>query len=416
MISSTRSILLHTGLAWLSMVCFVACSPECEDLSIWNGRLQPIGIDFSTRHMLEVRQKIINQSANVFGRGVVLARPEGLKLLDVEASHNIEQSEDYDLYMYNVYERRARFEEERPIPADTSKTACKGKSKSFCKIFTVVRAWLVSRTSREKPMSKFKDVILQFQAPSFLGLLLKQITQWLSFPETETGVSDKDFISSVKELLDSVKNFSEEAFNITITSAVLSLPRWIDVHTRDLFGQACMLAEIETISEPCNRIEFVNRRIKSPMRKSTFLVLDHGQYHLDIHRLTYNEDSGLFKIMDTRSLDGFGSIIMDMLLMLNIIGTAPPRHRSTLGSVNLREFLRQVSRGRAIIHEIPSLFPADIPYKNHSLPLNLTCSLEVNITGEIIDRTEEEYMGNVTIAIQDSLWNVPNVAKFLRGK
>jgi NTP pyrophosphatase (non-canonical NTP hydrolase) len=62
-----------------------------------------------------------------------------------------------------------------------------------------------------------------------------------------------------------------------------------------------------------------------------------------------------------------------------------------------------------------SFFPMDIPFKNRSLPLNLTCPLEVNITGEHVDLIEEEYMGNVSTAIRDALWNVPNVAKFLRG-
>jgi hypothetical protein len=366
--------------------------------------------------MLELPKEAMDLAANVLDRGAVLARPEGLKLLAGEASGTMERSDDYDFYMYNVYQRREIFEEERQIPANASKTVCRVKPESFCKIDNVIRAWLVSRTSRKKPMSKFKDVISQFQAPSFLDRLWKQISQWLGFPEAKTGVSDKDFVLPVKELLDTVKNSSEAEFNIIITSAVLSLPPWIDTHTQELFSQACMLAEIETLSDPCNRVDSVSRMAKSTIGKNTLFVLDHGQYHLDIHRLAYNEDNGLFTITDTRSLDGFGSMIMDILLMLKIINTAPSRHRSTLEGVNLRQFLRQVNRGRTIIHDMASFFPTDIPFKNRSLPLNLTCPLEVNITGEHVGLIEEEYMGKVSTAIRDALWNVPNVAKFLRGK
>jgi hypothetical protein len=64
-----------------------------------------------------------------------------------------------------------------------------------------------------------------------------------------------DFIWSLVALLEEVKQKSVDNHNITITTAVVARPSWVDNEFDDVIDEACLLAEIEVFEQPKSRVE-----------------------------------------------------------------------------------------------------------------------------------------------------------------
>ena len=83
------------------------------------------------------------------------------------------------------------------------------------------------------------------------------------------------FIMDILEYLERIKHISLTEHGVKITSATISRPPWAHDYG-DLFDEACLLADIEVLEQPRDRVSIATKFLTEDM--GPVLVLDHADY------------------------------------------------------------------------------------------------------------------------------------------
>jgi hypothetical protein len=213
-----------------------------------------------------------------------------------------------------------------------------------------------------------------------------------------------NFILSVLELLEELKEISATEHNITITSATISQPSWAWNEVNALFDEACLLADIEVLEQPHNRIDISAKTVTSG---KSLLIIDHGYYHLGIHRQIWNEEEKAFRGTESVNEEGLGLIYMIFPLAINLLNVwRSENHTCSVETgemdwvidIETTDIVSAVNTARLQLRYGTGL-AQDVDFANRSTTVNLTDSSRysrfLNMTGQNILDAEKKYFDTV---------------------
>jgi hypothetical protein len=244
--------------------------------------------------------------------------------------------------------------------------------------------------------------------------------KWFRISHLPKLLTKSNFIISLVELLDQLKNVSIQEHNITITSAIISRPDWAFSEIGDLFDEACLLADIEVFEQPHSRVEIATRTIDPG---GAVLVVDHGQYFMAIHRMQWDSTNGEFGGGGSMHLDYYGTMWILGELANRIIGNYNSNmmesERSWPMAVPYMHAIRQASIARAQINHSQDWSPY-LDAANRTIGINLTDDAGwvrvLNMTGQDVLDVESQYVEEASLPIQHFLWNNSAIQQYRQGK
>jgi hypothetical protein len=221
----------------------------------------------------------------------------------------------------------------------------------------------------QKPKPKYYNLLVQSRQENRLRNLMPK---WFRTPRPPKPLTKNNFVMSLVELLDQLKNVLIQEHSITITSAIISRPEWAFNEIGDLFDEACLLADIEVFEQHHSRVEIVTRAIDPG---GAVLVIDHGQYFMDIHRKQWDPTNGEFGGGESMYLDYYGTMWILRELANRIIGNynsnMTESERSWPMAVPYMHAIQQASIARAQINYGQD-WPPCLDAANKTIGVNLT--------------------------------------------
>jgi hypothetical protein len=254
----------------------------------------------------------------------------------------------------------------------------------------------------QKPKSKYYNLLVQSRQENRLRNLMPK---WFRTPHTPKPLTKSNFVLSLVELLDQLKNVSIQEHNITITSAVITRPEWAYNEIGDLFEEACLLADIEVFEQPRSRVEIATKTVGPG---GAVFVIDHGQYVMDIHRMQWDPTNGEFGGGGSMRLDYYG--IMWILrglanrIISNYNSNITESERSWPMAVPFMHAIRQASTARAQI-KYGQDWPPYLHAANRTIGVNLTDDSGwvrvLNMTGQDVLDVESQYMEEASLGFSN---------------
>jgi hypothetical protein len=225
----------------------------------------------------------------------------------------------------------------------------------------------------------------------------------------------------IVEYLQLIKQITLKDHSIKITSAIISRPSWAYNEYDDIFDEACLLAGIEVLEQPHNRVDMATKSLTS--NRGTALVLDHGHYYLSIHRSTWDDHDQQYYQRGSMNLDQYGTKWILAQLANRIIWgynlNVTEEERGWPSTVLSQVVIRQVMDARLQI-KYRRNWPQDLEFENRTIGVNLTDSTGflrvLNMTGGDVRNVEREYVKEISSAIMDSLSKYVELDEYIRSK
>jgi hypothetical protein len=219
-------------------------------------------------------------------------------------------------------------------------------------------------------------------------------------------------------MISELKASALKEHNVTISSASIARPSWVFNEWGDCFEEAALLANIETFEQSRARQEHASMTMTS-RTNGTIVVLDHGQYHFESHRLTWDPDREEWAEKGSISPPDLGAswiwirlgLQMISLYNSNITESEWSWHRD----VPTMDILRGVSRARLEI-KFGRDWPHDLDFANRTKSINLTESTGwtrvLNLTGQNVIEIEARYENEIADQLQSSLRRYGTIEAF----
>ncbi len=266
----------------------------------------------------------------------------------------------------------------------------------------------------QKPPSKY-----QYLLPERPIHLQSLVPNWLLRRSLPSPLTRANFVLSVLDLLEQLKSTALEEHNITITSASVSIPDWAAYNEiGDMFDEACLLANIEVYEQPKSRIEAAVNTVQT---KGAILVIDHGQYHLDIYRNTKNMDpqeSGGSIGSDEHGMMWILTALVNQIIGVYISSNVTDIKPGWLTNEKYMPLVRGVDKARSEI-KFGDSWPYALEFSNRTAGVNLTDATGVervlNMTGQDVIDAEVKYVEEVRQRIQIAILRHRELDKYLKG-
>jgi hypothetical protein len=229
------------------------------------------------------------------------------------------------------------------------------------------------------------------------------------------------FIMDIVEYLDRIKQIALSDHGVKVTSAIISRPSWANNEYDDIFDEACLLAGIEVLEQPSDRISLATKTLTTDV--GPVLVLDHGHYYLNVHRSTWDERDKEYHQRGSMQLDQYGTVwILSQLANRIIWGynlNVTEGERDWPGSVNGHSIITQAMDARLQI-KYRRDWPEDLEFENRSVAVNLADETgfvrALNMTGKDVVRVEREYTEEVKRGIEQNVWKHMEIHEYMRCK
>lgn len=384
----------------------------------WNGKPDPIGIDFAATYAIAVYA----DSENNF---TVLGLADGLS----------ENGNDYAQYVEALHAQTANWGYPNPIIDDSAQfesdrwyqQAASRVSSSYQEV-----KWRACRTVRpllktteffhqiccpnnayepRLPESKYRHRVSQYERTMQLKRLVTKFFRPSTIPEPLTK---SEFVFLIYQLLVDLKSQAQKEHNISITSAVLGVPPWVPYELRDLFDEAAFLAGIGTFNSPFDRpysrvklsVETASPGSQQPNK--TVMVLDHGQYHFSAHHFVLDKWNASVERFSSRAAT-FGSrwiwANLGTRLIDGLNSNVSEEEKILRGSVSGNELLKVIDARNVIKHS--THWPENLEFTNRSKSVNITelsgRTRSFNMTGANVQETDEQYAAHVIGLVQHLL-------------
>lgn len=181
-----------------------------------------------------------------------------------------------------------------------------------------------------------------YLVPSYKEVPIRRLTVWneqrllakwrlrrlyaVAFPESAHAYADQiplttsNLVLSILDMLQELKREVLRNHHMRLRSAIISSPNWLNFDAHYIFREACFLAKLECLESWRDNL---NTALKTAPRGKSVLILDHGEYHLDLHYATWfgsmRPESEAY-IQDSLKIARAGSLNMAGLMLGRIIG------------------------------------------------------------------------------------------------
>jgi hypothetical protein len=232
-------------------------------------------------------------------------------------------------------------------------------------------------------------------------------------------VPKDQFISSVVEVLQEIKQISVTIHNITITSAIISRPEWMGNEGGDMIDEACLLAGIEVFEQPSGCIDMA-AKIVEPYDHILVLQLTH--FSLDIHR----------RQMSANAAEGSSSVRLDHLSAYMLHRLLAERVIQAFNNANISDETVAWTKGSARLKDVNAAYKANWKLKNaqfwdkqldfesRMVDVNLTDASgelkEFSLSGKEVMDVEQEFFAMVRDSIETFLWDHLAIFKYREGE
>ncbi len=256
----------------------------------------------------------------------------------------------------------------------------------------------------QKPKSKYGK--LRSQSRRMIKLR-SMMPKWFRSPQSKP-FTRSDFIYSMAELLEDLKEKALKNHNVEITSATVSRPTWMFNEKSDMIDEACLLAGIELLEQPEDRDDMA---AKTATPGTAIIVMDHGQYHLDVVHAVWNEGEGKHSQKGRVGLDGHGSDSIWLWLADRLTGRYNANATSEI-------IWRQTSDPTPILHQVLDArskikylrdWHQDLDFANRTITINFTDTIgslrALDLTGQDIMDVENEYVEDLSKQLRQFLYN-----------
>lgn len=234
-------------------------------------------------------------------------------------------------------------------------------------------------------------------------------------------VPKDDFISSVVHVLEDVKHTSITFYNITITSAVVSLPDWMNQEESNLVKEACSLAGIELLEWPMSRIDLAAKTAEDKGHDFV-LILELTQYELSLYH----------RSLKSSATWGYSSMRIQSLGASLIHAALVERTFKNFNDYSVTGEILTWTHGHSRMKDVNAAFKADLKLRygdfwddeldfgSRTVDINLTDSSgqlrEFPISGNDIIENGQEFTSLATEYIETFLWNHKGISAYLPGK
>lgn len=233
-----------------------------------------------------------------------------------------------------------------------------------------------------------------------------------SAPQNGDTIKKSAFILSLLSLLEDLKTQAKQDHGIEIMNAIVSLPTWAGTEIGDLVDEACLLAGIEVFEQPHDRLDMALGYVSAAKEKDAgegagkggnVMVVDHGQYYLDIALAKWSTQSQEYHQHISTSVPGAGSMYLLTTLANLIIGNYNANHSLVgpaadwPGTVGYMALIRAAASARAsLIYGPFDDGYGELPYGNRSITINITEPVTgrvrgLNMTASDVAEAEEAY-------------------------
>ncbi|KAF8867421.1 hypothetical protein BDZ45DRAFT_795134 [Acephala macrosclerotiorum] len=402
--------ILSSFIAFLSLLPSTASGFQRGD-RYWNGKPQPIGVDFSFDHAVAV---YADGPGNFTTIGVVRPNPDNAYVQYVYTLFNERDTWDGASAIFNDDDE---YEPEAPWLENTwsrvsswSGRFIQDSCNRLLPYFNNIEIFLDYcfreeeyhyRPARQR--SKYAKLLSQRR----IRRLRTMMPKWFRSPRP-SQLSRSGFVLSVLELLEEVKEAALQN-NFSITSASISKPHWIRNEMGDLFDEACLLADIEVYEQARDRAEMAARTAPD---HGAVLVLDHGNYHLDLVHAVWDDrekghtQRGSMGLRDMGMSRMFKELTWHVLLdyMRNTNSTNEEMNWPNV--VGLQQIVQEVSIARNQL-KFGTEWPQFLNASERDMTVNFTEPSgrvrTVNVTSQDVSTIEARYITEISKSIRTLL-------------
>jgi hypothetical protein len=199
-----------------------------------------------------------------------------------------------------------------------------------------------------------------------------------------------------------VKGIAFKDHNITIASAAISVPKWMNNGLETLFVEACLLADIGTFEPPRNRVDMASRIVDHKPGNEELTVVEHGIYFLEVSRMKYDKKEREFRSSTAQAMDDLGTSKLISMTVNEVLAhnkNYTLAEQSVLQHLNARALLLETNAARWSIRYNSSLLPAETPFEDRYLSLEKAYPMLLNLTGRDVVAAEDKYAKQVRARI-----------------
>ncbi|CZR61238.1 uncharacterized protein PAC_11134 [Phialocephala subalpina] len=411
----------------LSLVPAVASSFQRGD-RYWNGKPQPIGIDFSFDHAVAV---YADGPGNFTTIGVVRPNPDNPYIQYVHTLFNerdtwdgtsavLNDDNEFELEEAWIDKNWSRVSS---WPGRFTQDSCSRLLPFFIKFKPFIQFTFINFCFREeeyqyrpiKPRSQYAKLLSQRR----IRRLRTMVPKWFRSPQPNK-LSRSGFVLSIFELVEQIKEVALQN-NISITSAIISKPKWIHNEMEDLFDEACLLADIEVYEQPRDRAEMAAR---TAPEGGTVLLLDHGNYHLDLVHAAWDDREKAHKQRGSMGLKDMGTSRMFKQLTWHVLLGYMRNTNSTKDETNwpnvvgLQHVVQEVSVARNQL-KFGTEWPQLLNISERDTTVNFTEPSgrvrTVNVTSQDVSAIEARYIAEISNNIRTLLTKRDKLDEYWTG-
>lgn len=338
---------------------------------------------------------------------------------------------EYGNYMYALYAAKTDWgnddlviiddDDESCVPSETlleRLSALINQRKEYIRSWACYYSWPILKSPRykypedcfreweyspQRPTSRYRHLLSQ----SRMNRLRAIFPKWFRNPQSSQMTRSK-LIIYIVEYLERIKQLTLKDYDIKLTSAIISRPSWAYNEYDDIFDEACLLAGIEVLEQPHNRVDMATKSLST--NRGPVLVLDHGYYYLGVHRSTWDEHDMQYHQRGSMNLDQYGTIWVLSQLANRIIwgynSNITEEERGWPSTVLSQVIFGQIMDARLQI-KYRRDWPEDLDFENRTVGVNLTDSTGflrvLNMTGEDVQNVEQNYVKEIKGPVVNSI-------------